>query len=113
MSYCEEGTPSGTAGMAASTSGTVTVTVATSTICVASLPTNTYTIRWTTGVWSADDPNTNDCMSTTSAGTMSVTNGAGGPTASSSFNPGAAGTIQVCAVDSTATYGMQVPVTVA
>lgn len=115
MDYCSTGAPSGTAGMAANTSGTVTVTIAAATSgCNSStLPDNTYTIRWTTGVWSADDASTNDCMSTTSAGTMSVTSGAGGPTTSNSFNPGAAGTIQVCAADSTAAYGIQVPLTVA
>lgn len=113
MAYCSSGAPSGTAGMAASTSATVTITIAASSSGCNSttLPNGTYDIRWTTGTWDPQTPGTNDCMDTTTAGTMSVTSGAGGPTASSSFNPGSAGTIQVCVTKGT--YAMQVPVSVA
>ena len=115
MRYCSSGQPSGTAGMDDNTNGTVTVTIEPSTGSCESpdLPDATYDIRWTTGTWSPSSPGTNDCMSTTDVGDISISSGNGGPTSSNSFNPGGAGTIQVCVTNSNQTFGMQVPLTVA
>lgn len=119
MGYCTN--PTGTAEMDASTSGTVTVSVqAASSGCFSStLPSGTYDIWWTAGSWDPQNPGTNDCMADTAddydVGDISVNgSGVGGPSTSSSFNPGTAGTIQVCVADRIGPdYAMQVPVTVA
>lgn len=115
MQYCFAGTPSGTASMDDNTNGTVTVTMSPSDGDCDSddLPNGTYDIRWTPGAWSPSNPSVNDCMSTTDVGDISISSGSGGPTSSNSFDPGAAGTIQICVTNSNQTFGMQVPLTVA
>lgn len=112
MGWCDN--PIGSASVAANTSGTVAVSVGASSSgeCAATtLPAGTYNVRYSTGTWSASDPSTNDCMDTTVIGTFTVSGGTGSTT-SASFNPGAAGPLNICVVNSGAVNGNLAPLSI-